>query len=113
MASDSVSQSTHLDYALTNTLIDLSCKKGNSSSLHRDVPPNWDLYLIADSDIDPQSLQVRCDAASLGVPCTNCVAFQIECRIPNPKRKKTQGSGSQTNKDSDRYGNAPTCARGF
>ncbi|KAI6776102.1 hypothetical protein HG530_000047 [Fusarium avenaceum] len=44
---------------------------------------------------------VRCDAASLGVPCTNCVAFQIECRIPNPKRKKTQGSGSQTNKDSD------------
>ncbi|KAF4446479.1 cutinase transcription factor 1 alpha [Fusarium austroafricanum] len=53
---------------------------------------------------------VRCDAASLGVPCTNCVAFQIECRIPNPKRKKTQGSGSQTNKDSDRYGNAPSCA---
>ncbi|KAF5588490.1 cutinase transcription factor 1 alpha [Fusarium subglutinans] len=50
---------------------------------------------------------VRCDAASLGVPCTNCVAFQIECRIPNPKRKKTQGSGSQTNKDSDRYENAP------
>ncbi|XEU99458.1 hypothetical protein FSHL1_004745 [Fusarium sambucinum] len=45
--------------------------------------------------------KVRCDAASLGVPCTNCVAFQIECRIPNPKRKKTQGSGSQTNKDSD------------
>ncbi|KAF5228242.1 hypothetical protein FAUST_11226 [Fusarium austroamericanum] len=80
---------------------DLSCKKGNSSSLHRDVLPNWDLYFIADSDIDPQSLQVRCDAASLGVPCTNCVAFQIECRIPNPKRKKTQGSGSQTNKDSD------------
>ncbi|KAH7178457.1 fungal-specific transcription factor domain-containing protein [Fusarium sp. MPI-SDFR-AT-0072] len=51
--------------------------------------------------------KVRCDAASLGVPCTNCVAFQIECRIPNPKRKKTQGSGSQTNKDSDRYENAP------
>ncbi|KAJ4013898.1 Transcriptional activator of fatty acid utilization [Fusarium irregulare] len=45
--------------------------------------------------------KVRCDAASLGVPCTNCVAFQIECRIPNPKRKKTTGSGSQTNKDSD------------
>ncbi|UPL02549.1 hypothetical protein LCI18_013483 [Fusarium solani-melongenae] len=45
--------------------------------------------------------KVRCDAASLGVPCTNCVAFQIECRIPNPKRKKTQGTGSQTNKDSD------------
>ncbi|KAK7423783.1 Transcriptional activator of fatty acid utilization [Neonectria magnoliae] len=45
--------------------------------------------------------KVRCDAASLGVPCTNCVAFQIECRIPTPKRKKTQGSGNQTGKDSD------------
>ncbi|KAF7559446.1 hypothetical protein G7046_g4686 [Stylonectria norvegica] len=48
-----------------------------------------------------RACEVRCDAASLGVPCTNCVAFQIECRIPQPKRKKTQGSGSQTNKDSD------------
>ncbi|KAK0370704.1 fungal specific transcription factor domain-containing protein [Colletotrichum limetticola] len=43
--------------------------------------------------------KVRCDAASLGVPCTNCVAFQIECRIPTPKRKKTTNAG--TNKDSD------------
>ena len=34
-------------------------------------------------------------------PCTNCVAFSIECKIPTPKRKKTQ-SGKQ--KDSDRYG---------
>ncbi|KAF2275596.1 uncharacterized protein EI97DRAFT_434006 [Westerdykella ornata] len=34
--------------------------------------------------------KVRCDAASLGVPCTNCTAFAIECRIPAPKRKKTQ-----------------------
>ncbi|KAI2619975.1 fungal-specific transcription factor domain-containing protein [Hypoxylon sp. NC1633] len=42
--------------------------------------------------------KVRCDAASLGVPCTNCVAFQIECKIPQPKRKKTQGN---TSKDSD------------
>lgn len=33
--------------------------------------------------------KVRCDAASLGVPCTNCVAFSIECKIPVPKRKKT------------------------
>ncbi|KAI5466555.1 cutinase transcription factor 1 alpha [Mariannaea sp. PMI_226] len=45
--------------------------------------------------------KVRCDAASLGVPCTNCVAFQIECRIPTPKRKKTQGTGNATGKDSD------------
>ncbi|KAI1821889.1 fungal-specific transcription factor domain-containing protein [Xylaria intraflava] len=42
--------------------------------------------------------KVRCDAASLGVPCTNCVAFQIECKIPQPKRKKTQANAS---KDSD------------
>ncbi|KAH8729101.1 fungal-specific transcription factor domain-containing protein [Phaeosphaeriaceae sp. PMI808] len=33
--------------------------------------------------------KVRCDAASLGIPCTNCTAFSIECRIPAPKRKKT------------------------
>lgn len=39
--------------------------------------------------------QVRCDAASLGVPCTNCVAFQIECRIPVPKRKKGQTAGTE------------------
>jgi hypothetical protein len=44
------------------------------------------------------SIQVRCDAASLGVPCTNCVAFSIECKIPAPKRKKTAGK-----KDTDRY----------
>lgn len=34
--------------------------------------------------------KVRCDAASLGVPCTNCTAFSIECKIPTPKRKKNQ-----------------------
>jgi hypothetical protein len=38
----------------------------------------------------PLTRQVRCDAASLGVPCTNCTAFGIDCRIPSPKRKKTQ-----------------------
>ncbi|THX16270.1 hypothetical protein D6D13_01926 [Aureobasidium pullulans] len=43
--------------------------------------------------------KVRCDAASLGVPCTNCVAFNIECKIPSPKRKKT----SSKQKDSNRY----------
>lgn len=36
------------------------------------------------------------------MPCTNCVAFSIECKIPTPKRKKTAGK-----KDSDRYGQAP------
>ncbi|GAB7364832.1 hypothetical protein MBLNU230_g5626t2 [Neophaeotheca triangularis] len=40
--------------------------------------------------------KVRCDAASLGVPCTNCVAFSIECKIPTPKRKK-----HAKNKDKD------------
>ncbi|KAI5275038.1 hypothetical protein E4T47_01844 [Aureobasidium subglaciale] len=44
--------------------------------------------------------KVRCDAASLGVPCTNCVAFNIECRIPSPKRKKTS---SKQQKESNRY----------
>lgn len=44
--------------------------------------------------------QVRCDAASLGVPCTNCVAFAIECRIPTPKRKKNQ---QPRNKDNNGY----------
>lgn len=46
--------------------------------------------------------QVRCDAASLGVPCTNCVAFNIDCRIPEPKRKKAQNVATPT-KDSGRY----------
>ena len=42
--------------------------------------------------------QVRCDAASLGIPCTNCVAFSIECKIPTPRRKKTAGK-----KENERY----------
>ncbi|KAE8552982.1 hypothetical protein EYB25_004361 [Talaromyces marneffei] len=41
--------------------------------------------------------KVRCDAASLGVPCTNCVAFAIECRIPTPKRKKNQQPRNKDN----------------
>ncbi|KAI3332310.1 fungal-specific transcription factor domain-containing protein [Xylariaceae sp. AK1471] len=45
--------------------------------------------------------KVRCDAASLGVPCTNCVAFQIECKIPQPKRKKTQANATRDS-DSER-----------
>ncbi|KAK6579826.1 hypothetical protein PZA11_007534 [Diplocarpon coronariae] len=45
--------------------------------------------------------KVRCDAASLGVPCTNCVAFSIECKIPPPKRKKT-AAGKSKDSDSDR-----------
>ncbi|KAJ8604953.1 hypothetical protein MRB53_041629 [Persea americana] len=44
--------------------------------------------------------QVRCDAASLGVPCTNCVAFSIECKIPTPRRKKVQ-SAKVKDTDSD------------
>ncbi|PWW74338.1 hypothetical protein C7212DRAFT_353461 [Tuber magnatum] len=43
--------------------------------------------------------KVRCDAASLGVPCTNCVAFSIECKIPTPKRKKVAGAAKS--KDGD------------
>ncbi|KAL9005394.1 MAG: hypothetical protein Q9188_001836 [Gyalolechia gomerana] len=45
--------------------------------------------------------KVRCDAASLGVPCTNCVAFSIECRIPAPKRKKTQSKPKDSDSDRD------------
>ncbi|MCJ1386099.1 Transcriptional activator of fatty acid utilization [Xylographa soralifera] len=56
------------------------------------------------------SRKVRCDAASLGVPCTNCVAFSIECKIPAPKRKKTHGKTKDS--DSDRAdsprGQSPT-----
>lgn len=33
------------------------------------------------------------------MPCTNCVAFSIECKIPAPKRKKTAGGKKET----DRY----------
>ncbi|KAL4803978.1 fungal-specific transcription factor domain-containing protein [Aspergillus unguis] len=40
--------------------------------------------------------KVRCDAASLGVPCTNCVAFSIECKIPTPKRKRNQTKSRET-----------------
>ncbi|KKA26400.1 hypothetical protein TD95_001409 [Thielaviopsis punctulata] len=45
--------------------------------------------------------KVRCDAASLGVPCTNCVAFQVECRIPAPKRKKPANSAQNRESDSE------------
>lgn len=41
---------------------------------------------------DNNTAQIRCDAASLGVPCTNCTAFSIECRVPFPKRKEPQTS---------------------
>lgn len=45
--------------------------------------------------------QVRCDAASLGVPCTNCVAFSIECKIPTPKRKKVAGVAKSRDGDDE------------
>ncbi|KAL5614440.1 hypothetical protein BROUX41_004545 [Berkeleyomyces rouxiae] len=45
--------------------------------------------------------KVRCDAASLGVPCTNCVAFQVECRIPRPKRKKAPNAAQVRESDSE------------
>ncbi|KAL1638148.1 Transcriptional activator of fatty acid utilization [Diplodia intermedia] len=41
---------------------------------------------------------------SLGVPCTNCTAFAIECRIPTPKRKKT---ANKKDTDSDRGSATP------
>ncbi|EAW13400.1 CeGAL family transcription factor [Aspergillus clavatus NRRL 1] len=48
-----------------------------------------------------RACEVRCDAASLGVPCTNCVAFSIECKIPTPKRKKNQTKSKDTNSGND------------
>ncbi|KAL2832455.1 fungal-specific transcription factor domain-containing protein [Aspergillus cavernicola] len=45
--------------------------------------------------------KVRCDAASLGVPCTNCVAFSIECKIPSPKRKKNQTKSKELGDNDD------------
>ncbi|KAL1954427.1 hypothetical protein VTO42DRAFT_1197 [Malbranchea cinnamomea] len=52
--------------------------------------------------------KVRCDAASLGVPCTNCVAFQIECRIPTPKRKKNQKGKDGESQGADDKAGLPT-----
>ncbi|KAJ5571857.1 transcriptional regulator family: Fungal Specific TF, partial [Penicillium sp. DV-2018c] len=52
-----------------------------------------------------RACEVRCDAASLGVPCTNCVAFSIECKIPSPKRKKNNSGKS---KDDARYDDSPS-----
>lgn len=69
-------------------VVDMSCTKGTTISTRATAT----LLTLA---------QVRCDAASLGVPCTNCVAFSIECKIPTPKRKKTGGK-----KDGDRYAQA-------
>ncbi|KAG0156484.1 hypothetical protein PDIDSM_3663 [Penicillium digitatum] len=48
--------------------------------------------------------KVRCDAASLGVPCTNCVAFSIDCKIPSPKRKKNNQNKS---KEETQYDGSP------
>ncbi|MCJ1310860.1 Transcriptional activator of fatty acid utilization [Agyrium rufum] len=53
------------------------------------------------------SRKVRCDAASLGVPCTNCVAFSIECKIPTPKRKKAQGKGKDSDSSDSAHANSP------
>ncbi|KAI9828486.1 MAG: Transcriptional activator of fatty acid utilization [Phylliscum demangeonii] len=38
-----------------------------------------------------KACEVRCDATSLGVPCTNCVAFVTECKIPLAKKKRAAG----------------------
>lgn len=72
----------------------------------RPVPEPGSTPFCAETNSSPTA-QVRCDAASLGVPCTNCVAFQIECRIPTPKRKKNQNASGQTGKDSDRCVHLP------
>ncbi|KAH8815566.1 fungal-specific transcription factor domain-containing protein [Xylogone sp. PMI_703] len=35
---------------------------------------------------------IRCDAATHGLPCTNCAAFSIQCHIPPKKKKRSKGS---------------------
>lgn len=67
-----------------------------------DLPPVAP-YLAVANHVRVCARQVRCDAASLGVPCTNCVAFSIECKIPTPKRKKNQTKA----KDDSRYVDSP------
>ncbi|TQS39141.1 hypothetical protein Golomagni_00335 [Golovinomyces magnicellulatus] len=52
--------------------------------------------------------QVRCDAARLGRPCTNCVAFSIECKIPTPKKKKISANKAK-NFDNDLVDAAQEC----
>ncbi|KAJ5860698.1 Transcription factor [Penicillium soppii] len=59
-------------------------------------------YLISDNVHHARVRHVM--LVSLGVPCTNCVAFSIECKIPSPKRKKTNQSKS---KDDTRYDDSP------
>ena len=75
---------------------DMPCSKGKNLVGHASRLHEW-------SVLRSGLLQVRCDAASLGVPCTNCVAFSIECKIPAPKRKKAHGKS----KDSDRWEQLP------
>ncbi|KAK0266337.1 Transcriptional activator of fatty acid utilization [Friedmanniomyces endolithicus] len=58
------------------------------------------------------SRKVRCDAASLGVPCTNCVAFSIECKIPAPKRKKTAGKKDEESERRSSYAGTPPSPTG-
>ncbi|PNS14656.1 Cutinase transcription factor 1 alpha [Sphaceloma murrayae] len=60
-----------------------------------------------------RACEVRCDAASLGVPCTNCVAFNIECKIPSPKRKKTgsKSKDSDSEKADDRPSQSPATTK--
>ena len=73
------------------------------TTTHRSMPRQKGEHSAARSaPLPPLSscVQVRCDAASLGIPCTNCTAFGIECRIPQPKRKKTQTARA---KDAERY----------
>ncbi|PGH06798.1 hypothetical protein AJ79_06440 [Helicocarpus griseus UAMH5409] len=59
-----------------------------------------------------RACEVRCDAASLGVPCTNCVAFSIECKIPTPKRKKNQTKAPKDGTSSDERSDTRSGANG-
>ncbi|KAI4110455.1 MAG: hypothetical protein LQ339_001320 [Xanthoria mediterranea] len=79
-------------------------------SAHHELVSTYLLLTTSCHEQTCHARKVRCDAANLGVPCTNCVAFSIECRIPAPKRKKAQGKAKDS--DSDRgesiQANSPT-----
>ena len=59
------------------------------------IPANNDNYFRRQRAVRACAIchdrKVRCDAFTLGMPCTNCKAFGFDCKIPEPKRKKGTG----------------------
>ncbi|KAH7136803.1 fungal-specific transcription factor domain-containing protein, partial [Dactylonectria estremocensis] len=45
--------------------------------------------------------KVRCDATTLGTPCTNCTAFLVDCRMPTRRYKLYTRTRKKPDKESD------------